>query len=228
MDNRKLIVIPAVPSSGTSALAGVLHHLGINMGVYSLENQEQKRGYQMFEDKEIGLFCSQFSPEHIPMAPKLMSIRCRWRHYVNHRFMGSDGPQGCKLPATLMIQDDDITSLPVVYLDVTRPLEDSISSDIKKIVKKGEYDRNDIRSVQTLHMIRSADIAANWWVKKEIFAQVEPELSLTFKELVTHPRKSVENIIVALQGAELGCEFLPTRKQRQQAILFLDKDKKSI
>jgi hypothetical protein len=58
--------------------------------------------------------------------------------------------------------------------------------------------------------------------------QIEPELRLTFDELVKHPRKSVENIIVALQAADLGCEFLPTRKQREQAILFLDKDKKSI
>jgi hypothetical protein len=75
---------------------------------------------------------------------------------------------------------------------------------------------------------RSADISANWQAKKDILLQIEPELRLTFDELVKHPRKSVENIIVALQAADLGCEFLPTRKQREQAILFLDKDKKSI
>jgi hypothetical protein len=228
MDDRKLIVIPAVPSGGTSALAGVLYHLGIDMGNFSLEAQSDKRGYEMFEDKEIALFCSRFEPDHIPMAPKLMSTRCRWRNYVNHRFMGSEGPQGLKLPAVLMIQDDDIASLPVVYLNIERPLEDSIKADIKRMAKKGEYGRNDIRSIQTFHMIRAADISANWWAKKEILSLVEPELSLTFNELVKHPRKSVENIIVALQQADLGCEFLPTRKQREQAILFLDKDKKSI
>jgi hypothetical protein len=213
MDNRKLIVIPAVPSSGTSALAGVLYHLGIDMGFFSLEEQVGKRGYEMFEDKQIALFCSSLEERYVKMAPKLMATKCRWSHYVNSRLIETEGPQGCKLPASLMIQDDDIKKLPIIYFDVTRPLEDSIISDVRKITKRGVYEGLSIRNIQTVHMVRSADITANWWAKKEIFSLVEPELSLTFKELVTHPRKSVENIIVALQAANLGCEFLPTRKQ---------------
>ena len=229
MDNRKLIVIPAVPSSGTSALAGVLYHLGVDMGSFSLEQQENARGYEMFEDKAIALFCARYEDRFQPMQPHLLGTKCRWRHYVNHRLIESKGPIGCKLPAVLMLHDDDITTLPVVYLDVERPLEDSLSSDIRRVIQKNKYGEHDTwRLMSLINAKRSADISANWQAKKDILLQIEPELRLTFDELVRHPRKSVENIIVALQAADLGCEFLPTRKQREQAILFLDKDKKSI
>jgi hypothetical protein len=125
-----------------------------------------------------------------------------------------------------MLHDDDITTLPIVYLDVSRPLEDSLESDIRRVLIKNDYGENDTwRMISLINAKRSADISANWQAKKDILLQVEPDLSLTFDELVKHPRKSVENIIVALQAADLGCEFLPTRKQREQAILFLDKDK---
>jgi hypothetical protein len=110
MDNRKLIVIPAVPSSGTSALAGVLYHLGVDMGSFSLEQQENTRGYEMFEDKGIALFCARYEDRFQPMQPHLLGTKCRWRHYVNHRLIESKGPIGCKLPAVLMLHDDDITS----------------------------------------------------------------------------------------------------------------------
>jgi hypothetical protein len=225
MDDRKLIVIPAVPSSGTSALAGVLHHLGVNMGVYSLEQNITKRGYEMFEDADIAYFCSTFEDAAHPMMPKLLGTRSRFRNYVNHRLIKSfeDEVIGCKIPATLATYDPDISTLPIVTLNVDRPLEDSIISDLKRLSDRGGDDVDMHR-----RMVRSSDLAGNWWAKREILTQVEPELSLTFKELVTYPRKSVENIIVALQAADLGCEFLPTRKQREQAILFLDKDKKSI
>jgi hypothetical protein len=46
--DRKLFLIPAVPSSGTSALAGVLHHLGVYMGNIDREKALQGRGYEMF------------------------------------------------------------------------------------------------------------------------------------------------------------------------------------
>jgi hypothetical protein len=223
MDNRKLIVIPAVPSSGTSALAGVLHYLGVNMGSYSLEDNVDKRGYEMFEDRDIGLFCSVFEDSFNPMTPKLLGTRCRWRHYVNHRLIMSheDEVVGCKLPATLITYDPDLPTVNMVVLDIRRPLEDTIVSDLKRVTKAHGEDAH-------RRMVRAADLGANWQAREEIVNKVEPELSLTFKELVTYPRKSVENIIVALQAADLGCEFLPTRKQREQAILFLDKDKKSI
>jgi queuine/archaeosine tRNA-ribosyltransferase len=102
MDDRKLIVIPAVPSSGTSALAGVLHHLGVDMGAYSLEDSMSKRGYEMFEDGDINLFCSRIESDKIPLGPKLLTTRCRWRHYVNHRLITSekDNLIGCKLPTS--------------------------------------------------------------------------------------------------------------------------------
>jgi len=226
MDDRKLIVIPAVPSSGTSALAGVLYHLGIQMGQFSLEESASKRGYEMFEDKETALFCSAFEQSPYSMTPKLLGTRCRWRQYINHRLIlseANDLPVGCKLPANLAIQDHDIKSVPVVILNVERPLEDSIRSDLKRLKTSGMSDLE-----VSLHRLRrTADVSQCWQAREDLIKIVEPELSLTFKELVTNRKKSVENIIVALQNADIGCEFLPTRRQRDQAILFLDKDKKS-
>lgn len=228
LDNRKVILIPAVPSGGTSALAGVLHHLGVDMGEFSLEAAEKKRGYEMYEDTNIRYFCSRFEDQYIPMAPRLLATRMRFRHYLNHRLIGTEGPQGVKISASLCQQDEKLATLPIVTLDITRPLEDSIIADLKRAVQKDGYRDKSEKGIRIVHNVRAADIAACWWAKKELLSVIEPELTITFNELVRYPRKSVENIIVALQNADLGCEFLPTRKQRDKAVLFLDKDKKSI
>lgn len=210
-DERKVIWIPAVPSSGTSVVAGILAHLGVDMGVTQTMNQT--RGYSMFEDIEVQMFVWQ------PNAPldRLLNQRHRFRQYLNYRlWKNPTGRLGVKALATAWIWDDflDPASLPVETLDVRRPVEDSLISDQERMAARIERNAEELPATVWEHVGRGSGLAGNWVAREMIYKFHPPRYSLDFYDLLEHPLKHIEGIAGAF-------ELEPSDEQIDSALHFV-------
>ncbi len=216
---EQLIIIPTQPSSGTSALAGVLYKLGVDMGSVRAKKQEHKRGYKMYEDDDVGKF-----GEHLDIprnrVGKILAYGFHMRKYVYYRLDKPGGIKGSKIPAVWCIADSDIGSLPIVTMDVTRPLEVSLEADMETWRRKnpGKYDGN-AGLLETHRVLRSTDLASCYVAKDVLFGYHKPIFSTTFDDLITERVAKVDEIVQVLN-------LNPEQRQVQNAVNFLDKDKK--
>ena len=219
LDERKLILIPAVPSSGTSALAGVLHNLGVNMG--NTEDSVDKRGYDMYEDLDVSKYSFRPNREADYFFGKLSATVLRFRGYINYRLWKDEDLVGAKIPAVLCLYDNDIASLPIVTLNVHRSFEKSVASDRKTMIKTGKYKSisGNIDAIIAANRMRASDMGTCFVAKMDLFKYHEPIVNLTFDELVEEREEMVPQI-----ASTLGLST--TDEQIQNAINFLDKDKK--
>lgn len=221
--DRELILIPAVPSSGTSALAGVLYHLGVNMGVINAEENMKKRGYVMFEDADTWKYCSlAYEDPDDKVLGRLSRTTFRVRSYINYRFINDPpGPIGAKIPGVLCTHDPDLSSLPIITLDVYRHFEKCVASDRKTMFKLGRYDdiKDSPELITHFNKLRAADLGACVAGKMDILTNHDPLVSVTFDELVANKEEIVPKIAETL-------ELESTEEQIQAAVDFLDKDKK--
>jgi hypothetical protein len=210
-DERRVIWIPAVPSSGTSVVAGVLAHLGVDMG--ETKTMNNARGYAMFEDIEVQMFV--FSP-NAPLD-RLMNQRIRFRDYLNFRmWKNPTGRLGVKALATAWIWDEflDPASLPVETLDVRRPVEDSIVADQERMAARTDRDPEELPATVWQHVGRSAGNAANWAAREMLYKFHPPKYSLEFYDLLKDPLKHIEGICGAF-----GLE--PSDEQIDAALHFV-------
>jgi hypothetical protein len=220
--DRKLFLIPAVPSSGTSALAGVLHHLGVYMGNIDREKALQGRGYEMFEDTNAWKWCALQHQVEGEYLGRLSRTAFRLRSYVNHRLLyDPPGPVGAKIPGVMCNYDPDLPSLDVVTLNVHREFEQCVVSDRKTLVRQGKYEaiKDNIDQILAFNRMRAGDLGACVAAKLELFTYHDPIVNLTFTELVEKKEEMVPKI-----AETLGLE--PSDEQLEAAINFLDKDKK--
>jgi hypothetical protein len=89
-------VVLGTCSGGTSAIAGILHHLGVDMGRVS-ENPSRARGYAQFEDQDLGQFKRDRNKGPRPGgAWTVNQYRFDWLGYQRHRLASSSGPIGVK------------------------------------------------------------------------------------------------------------------------------------
>jgi len=221
LDERKLLLIPAMPSSGTSALAGVLHYLGVNMGNCNEEDQTEKRGYEMFEDDDTWRYASRPNRDADRWEGKLTGTILRIRGYVNYRLWKDEGPVGAKIPAVLCMYDREIETLPILTLNVHRPFEQSVMSDRRTMVKQGKYKpiQGDIDKILAANRMRASDMGTCYVAKMDLFSHHEPIVNVTFDELISQREEMVHGIADTI---DIGS----TEEQIQSAIDFLDKDKK--
>jgi hypothetical protein len=217
----KLIWIPAVPSSGTSCVAGILEALGVDMGA-APDYESRRRGYRMVEDIEVGMFT--FTP-NAPLD-SLLNQRVRLREYINYRFFrakrsGFEGRIGVKALATSWLYDLDPASLPVDVLDVHRPLEEAIVADTRRMAGRKERDPNEDDATAFQHMNRAGGVAANWLAKLMLFDIHPPKLSVDFAMTVANPEKAVQAIVEAF-------DLEPTERQVEDAVRTVEPGRKSL
>lgn len=220
----KLILIPAVPSSGTSALAGVLSHLGVDMGKLDSEGSLKKRGYEMYEDTDLWKFCVVKNREAGDYTGKLQLTQFRFRSYINHRLIQQEkhgNPVGAKIPAVLCLHDPEPEDLPIVTLNIHRGFEQCLVSDRSTMIRQGVYEKlgGDLSTVLAFNIARSGDMGACVAGKMDLYKYHEPVVNITFDELVAKRAEIVPSIAKAL-------DLSPTDDQLMSAIDFLDKDKK--
>jgi hypothetical protein len=209
-DQRELIWVVAVPSSGTSCVAGILHHLGVNMG--KVENEaNHNRGYQMFEDVNVGMFA------FVPNSPldRLLNQRIRLREYCHFRAHSDPaGPIGVKTLPTAWAYDDDPASLPVKLIDVRRPLEDSINADQERMASRPLRDRQAVPAQVFEHWNRAGGVAGLSVARDQLLSIIQPKLTLEYYEVLANPSVAITEICGAF-----GLE--PTDQQYDDAMRFV-------
>ena len=213
-EDRRLIWIPAVPSSGTSLIAGVLHALGVNMG--NVGSVNQRRGYAMYEDLDMGFFT--FSP-NAPLD-SLVNQRIRLREYINYRFHKEDGPVGVKTLPTAWIYDKDPASLPVKTVEVHRPTEDAQRADQERMASRPDRDPAELPATAFQHMNRYGGVAAMAWARDQLRQFIEPSAVVDFYAFLDDPQAEMEKLCAAL-------ELAPSPRQVMAAMLLVEPERVS-
>jgi hypothetical protein len=215
--DRRVIYIPAVPTSGTSSVAGILHMLGVDMGNIALEHSAQ-RDYATFEDLDFNFF--KFEPNG--QENRLIRMDARFRDYLNYRLhKEKNGRVGVKVPPTYWMSDHDPLSLPLDILDVRRPVEDSIISDMKKILHEPTVNKDAADKSPPYYCHRAGGMAYAWLSKLMLYEMHPPKLSIHFYELLEDPAGHIEKIIEAF-------DLEPTDEQIKVATMFVRPEKRSM
>jgi hypothetical protein len=189
-----LIWVLAVPSSGTSCVAGLLYYLGVNMG--QVDNEANRnRGYKMFEDIAIGMFS--FSPNS--QLDRLLNQRIRLREYCHYRaHVDPPGPIGVKTLPTAWAQDRDPASLPVVVVDVRRPLKDSIDADQARMASRPLRDAKARPGTVFEHWGRASGVAAMDVARDQLLSIIPAAVTLDYYEVLEKPMAAIDALCTGL------------------------------
>jgi hypothetical protein len=216
-----LVVVIGLHSSGSSALAGVLHHLGLHLGnrlvgYYGTD----PNGACGFEAVRLFQICEKAIP--FPATERKIKRGELWaelRAFINEKkreafFKGTLAalkyPQLCQMGPQL--RNLCGKNLRVIHID--RPIEDSIRS----MQKRPDVKRNGIKP---------RDVAEHQrWLaegKQDLLQSLPPSQVLTvrFKTLLSHPRVAITQIKKFLR-------IKPTREQIQRALDSVDPSKQTV
>ena len=172
----KVIWVVGTPNGGTSCVAGVLHHLGVDMGDISLE--PTNREYAVFEDRQLATYKTK-----------------RFRDYLEQRLATAGGQRvGVKCGAWYWMADPAPETLPVDVVLVNRPVEDSMTSSLRR-------HSAETQPLEELQRIRRlvGGIGEAWAAKELLTLKVRPALEVSFRHLLLDPQREVERIAARLR-----------------------------
>jgi hypothetical protein len=187
MLQNRIIMVAGLPSGGTSAVAGMLHHLGVDMGrCRSLDEQRQAAKALSSSRRYMGYECTalyQKFRQQPPMDADAAYVMVR--RYIRKR-LEVQGRHGFKNnPAVwLGLASHDVESLPIDVLHITRDVEDTFDSDIKYT----GYDENRAKLRGLLHMSLH-----------RLVRRVPPQLTLRYSDVVDNPLKAVAETVEAFR-----------------------------
>jgi hypothetical protein len=206
LDPRFVAVI-GLHGSGSSAIAGVLHHLGVYMG------EELGGAWGKDPDKNCGFEARQLASlcEHAIPFPSIKYNRPRgwiWSRLRTHilkvqqsgLLSGGKYPMLCRMGQQL--QNICGEGLRVVHCD--RPIEDSIASLQRRFGS---------------HMTDEQIVAHQHWLaigKVELLASVPKgqQTTIMYQDLLTEPITTVNQLVLFL-------ELTPTQEQTAKAINYI-------
>lgn len=175
---QKWVVVLGTHASGSSALAGVLHRLGVHMGqdFHGAHNG----GY---EDDKLARLC-----EQIFRFPTLPRIDGNGSRSPIKRYLGSrSGPLvGIKYPHLCALTRFLGELLPhAIYVAADRPLEESIASLIRR--ENGRHKPERLEALQRkLH------------AEKETFLENRPCVRVSYSELLASPDSVIDTLAKAI------------------------------
>jgi hypothetical protein len=218
MGERKIIWIPAVPSSGSSAAAAVLQVLGVSMGKLNRTAWMDVRGYDMWEDPDFFMFGAEYGYSGLK-TEAVARRHFRLRDYINYRFIQEpEGRVGFKGLPAWFADDRQPTSLPVDILDIHRPLEDSILADQKRNHERPNRHgprANIMAPTAEAERLRAGSLSTCWLAKRQLFLAHKPVYQVAFYELLKNPQEHVEGIVDAFH-------LTPTHDQIEAAVAVIN------
>jgi hypothetical protein len=187
------VAVIGLHRSGSSCLAGVLHHLGVHMG-------DKLTGYEPaggFEASDLAKLCEAAYPfpETEPALPH-DEIVARLRQHVAHvcasaarqgkQMAGGKYPHLCAMGAALREACGD--RLRVIHID--RPLDESIASLRDRSRRATGWLHADDAQVERVQ---------RWlWEGKQDLLRDVPHVSVAFVELLADPHREIERIVAWL------------------------------
>ena len=194
LDERRMIVIPAVPSSGTSCVAGILHHLGVNMGNVNnrvTTKHTKQRGYEQYEDVDTAMFTSEVNG----LIDHLINQKIRFLHYLNYRYLlNPEGRLGVKTLPTIWMHTNHPEAWPIDILDVRRPLGMVLERDAERLARSPE--RTGAEPPPAFQVMnRYAGVAAMHWARERLIQIHPPKLTVPYEELLEDAPTWIERIV---------------------------------
>lgn len=184
LSNRVLWVV-GTPNGGTSAVAGVLFHLGVDMGN---PPASPPRTYPTFEDARIGNF-------------RMEDGRYDFRGYLEKRIAAA-GPgtiPGVKVSSLFWTWYRFPLTLPVVPIFVDRPLELSIRSS-HRLWEEERAARLESKIYPEVFLAETAGHIGQLWSAKErlrllCYKRRFPYVGVNFEELLGRPGEVVRYLV---------------------------------
>ena len=191
LDERRMIFIPAVPSSGTSMVAGVLHHLGVNMGNCKSEKWTKRRGYEQYEDLDAGMFTWRANGP----VDHLVNQRLRFLDYLNYRYMTQQGRLGVKTLPTVWMHNAKPEAWPIDVLDVRRPLEVLLEKDLNRLATRANRTPDWVPSTSWEAMGRYGGVASMHWARERLLEFHPAKLTVEYEEFRANAPTWIERIV---------------------------------
>lgn len=172
-DVGRFIMVIGMPSGGTSAVSRTLIALGVNMGRVR-RRHTRSRAYGDFECVRLQRI----------MRPLWDSDRdwegvCREVHaYIERRMRHPRRPQGAKFPAFARIVNAPEPlwrSLPIRIVNVARPLEEVLASNIDKLGQNKAAGK------------REEEVRTVWAERERLLAAIPPVHTISYSDLVADP-----------------------------------------
>lgn len=192
-------MVAGLPSGGTSLVAGLLHHLGVDMGDIPTERQQAKtkttRTYLGFE---CTLALRTFGA--LPATSSQAVMIDTARAYADERLVNADGPCGFKLNAMVMLGNcDGVERLPIEIVHVTRDLAATFESDIR--YAGDGYARACLRGAFHLAL-------------RQLVRRVPPVCEVSYEQTRREPVETVAHLVRCLR-------IMPTFAQLEAAASFV-------
>jgi hypothetical protein len=204
-------------SGGTSVVAGMLHHLGVNMGNFA--STPGKRGYATFEDIDCNEF--KYSVTGSLPAPRVMKMGFDFPAYAEKRISGGAPGQRCGFksgPQFALHCDNGWLAEHVELIVVNRPLEDSIQSHLDIW---SELTQPDAPKTAEDYAWQSASVAWAFTLKEILAIQVPPALQLDYYSVLDVPMDTVVDLSATFN-------LNPTREQENAACEFCDPEMRHV
>jgi len=203
----RVILVGGMPSGGTSVVAGILHHLGVDMGRFK-KKPAAPRDYWSYEcwdcvekvQRDVWPFSAiRFNPER-----RLSVLREKLDEYLRVR-MYTPGPWGFKnvrIFALLSVDHEWASHLPLEIVRVYRPREEALAGEEKRY--RGKLQAN-----------RLARAAVLWEMQQETDRKVKlPRVGVHFRDVLEEPEGSVRYLARTLR-------LEPSEEQVKSAVEFV-------
>lgn len=217
IQDQRFVAVVGLHSSGSSALAGVLYHLGLHLGNKLVgfygSNPEKSCGFEA-----IGLvqICVDVAPYPSTTIRRPMpSVEARLRKWIQQRqaeavtrntIAAGKYPLLCRLGSPLV----NICGQNLLVVHIDRPIEESIASLVRRDKKLAEPA---IRAHQEWLDAGKRELLANIPANRQITVQ--------YTDLLANPIQEIDRLASFLQ-------ISPTEAQRAKAASYVKPEKRHI
>jgi len=217
VNEHPFIAVVGLHSSGSSAIAGLLHHLGVNMGdVLKGRYGDNPDGDCGFEAVGLMGICETILP--FPDTKFKIPRGKAWkklRHWINFRRRIGHKQQvvvGGKYP-TLCVLGDHLMSIckdQLYVVNCVRPLEESVVSVVQRTGNKKAMQHQEWLHEEKRKFINKMD-------QRKV-------ITIDYPRLLANPQRSVKKLVQFLE--RIGVE--PSAKQIKRAIQSIDPSKRTV
>ena len=172
-------------------VAGVLHHLGVNMGNCESAKWTKLRGYEQYEDLDIGQFTWR---QNGPMD-HLVNQRIRFQDYLNYRYDTQKGRLGVKTLPTIWMGAQYPERWPIDILDVRRPLQVSLDKDMERMALRPQREPGKEPFTAWESMARYGGVASMAWARDALLKIHPAKLTVDYDEFRANAPAHIEKIV---------------------------------
>ena len=194
----KPIIVCGIDFSGTSMVAGLLHHAGVDMGDVETADEvaasDRSVRYLTYEDKGLLNRLRPLAQELYPLAPVVPdewvnALYHQFQAYCQERERKARGKRwGVKNNGLLFLsQHEQFANLPIQWVTTYRDDDDSLASCRQKLGPEA----------------RCAEMMRAQWIALELLYDRDP-IEVNFHALLSYPK-----LTASLLFAELGISSAP-------------------